>query len=111
MKSFPVRLIFFCSFQSFCRSLEDKIKEIKLESSGEHPILELRREFKSQFCFQMVAGKLQSLSASNRDQRREYKSKFVDLDVEFQRMRDRMETMNQMLDDLHVSLNESTRTE
>ena len=23
-------------FQSFCRSLEDKIKEIKLESSGEH---------------------------------------------------------------------------
>ena len=59
-------------------------------------------------CFKMVSGKLQSLSASNRDQRREYKSKFVDLDVEFQRMRDRMETMNQMLDDLHVSLNEST---
>ena len=51
---------------------------------------------------------MQSLSASNRDQRREYKSKFVDLDVEFQRMRDRMETMNQMLDDLHVSLNESS---
>ena len=24
-----------CPFQSFCRSLEDKIKEIKLESSGE----------------------------------------------------------------------------
>ena len=45
-----------------------------------------------------------SLSTSNRDQRREYKSKFVDLDVEFQRMRDRMEMMNQMLDDLHVSL-------
>ena len=27
-----------CPFQSFCRSLEDKIKEIKLESSGEHLI-------------------------------------------------------------------------
>ena len=39
-----------------------------------------------------------------REQRREYKSKFVDLDVEFQRMRDRMEMMNQMLDDLHVSV-------
>ena len=48
-------------------------------------------------------GKLSALASGVRDQRREYKAKFLDLDVEIQRIKDRMEMMNQMLDDLHVS--------
>ena len=50
-------------------------------------------------------GKLQALASATRDQRREYKAKFVDLDVEFQRMKDRLEMLNVILDDMHVSEN------
>lgn len=42
---------------------------------------------------------------SSRDQRREYKGKFVDLDVEFQRMKDRLEMLSVILDDMHVNYN------
>ena len=48
------------------------------------------------------AGKIQALVSATKEQRREYKSKFVDLDVEFARMRERLETMNMILDDIQV---------
>ena len=47
-------------------------------------------------------GKIQALLATTKEQRREYKSKFVDMDVEFARMRERLETMNLILDDIQV---------
>ena len=37
-----------------------------------------------------------------KDQRREYKSKFVDMDIEFQRMRERLENVHLILDDMQV---------
>lgn len=40
--------------------------------------------------------------AATKEQRREYKAKFVDMDVEFARMRERLETMNLILDDIQV---------
>ncbi|TRY80886.1 hypothetical protein TCAL_04708 [Tigriopus californicus] len=66
-------------------SIDQRIKDIKIESSG----------------------KLQALGSTTRDQRREYKAKFVDLDVEFQRMKDRMEMLNMILDDMNVSYTNS----
>ena len=48
------------------------------------------------------SGKIQALVSATKEQRREYKSKFVDLDVEFARMRERLETMNMILDDIQV---------
>ena len=42
------------------------------------------------------------MASATKEQRREYKSKFVDLDVEFARMRERLETMNMILDDIQV---------
>jgi hypothetical protein len=56
------------------------------------------------------AGKLQALAAATRDQRREYKAKFVDMDVEFQRMKDRMEMLSTILDDMHVRKQEQKLT-
>ena len=47
-------------------------------------------------------GKIQALLAATKEQRREYKAKFVDMDVEFARMRERLETMNLILDDIQV---------
>jgi hypothetical protein len=35
-------------------------------------------------------------------QRREYKSKFLDMDTEYSRLKERMENMNHMLDDIQV---------
>ena len=49
------------------------------------------------------SGKIQALVSATKEQRREYKSKFVDLDVEFARMRERLETMNMILDDIQVT--------
>ncbi len=51
-------------------------------------------------------GKIQAMLAATKEQRREYKAKFVDMDVEFARMRERLETMNLILDDIQVSSNE-----
>ena len=48
------------------------------------------------------SGKLQALSGVTKDQRREYKSKFVDMDIEFQRMKERLETIHLILDDMQV---------
>ena len=45
---------------------------------------------------------MQALLTATKEQRREYKSKFVDMDVEFSRMRERLETMNLILDDIQV---------
>ena len=45
---------------------------------------------------------MQALMTATKEQRREYKSKFVDMDVEFSRMRERLETMNLILDDIQV---------
>ncbi len=47
-------------------------------------------------------GKLQALVSTTRDHRREYKAKFVDLDVDFQRMKERLEMLSMILDDMHV---------
>ena len=52
--------------------------------------------------FYNFVGKIQALASATKEQRREYKSKFVDLDVEFARMRERLETMNMILDDIQV---------
>ena len=49
------------------------------------------------------SGKIQALVSATKEQRREYKSKFVDLDVEFARMRERLETLNMILDDIQVT--------
>ena len=49
------------------------------------------------------SGKIQALLATTKEQRREYKAKFVDMDVEFARMRERLETMNLILDDIQVN--------
>jgi hypothetical protein len=38
-------------------------------------------------------------------QRREYKSKFLDMDTEYSRLKERMENMNHMLDDIQVFRN------
>ena len=51
-------------------------------------------------CF--FSGKLQALQSVTKDQRREYKSKFVDMDIEFQRMRERLENVHLILDDMQV---------
>ena len=51
-----------------------------------------------------LVGKIQALLAATKEQRREYKAKFVDMDVEFARMRERLETMNLILDDIQVCL-------
>ena len=48
-------------------------------------------------------GKIQTLANATREQRREYKAKFVDMDVEFGRLKERMETLNMILDDMQVS--------
>ena len=45
---------------------------------------------------------MQALSGVTKDQRREYKSKFVDMDIEFQRMKERLETIHLILDDMQV---------
>ena len=50
----------------------------------------------------LFSGKIQALASAARDQRREYKAKFVDMDVEFQRMKDRLEMLSTILDDMHV---------
>lgn len=50
----------------------------------------------------ILAGKIQALLATTKEQRREYKAKFVDMDVEFARMRERLDTMNLILDDIQV---------
>ena len=55
------------------------------------------------FLFKIV-GKLQALSGVTKDQRREYKSKFVDMDIEFQRMKERLETIHLILDDMQVCI-------
>ena len=52
-----------------------------------------------------ILGKLQALSGVTKDQRREYKSKFVDMDIEFQRMKERLETIHLILDDMQVCIN------
>ncbi len=51
-----------------------------------------------------ATGKIQTLAGATKEQRREYKAKFLDMDVEFARMRERLETMNLILDDIQVSL-------
>ena len=48
------------------------------------------------------AGKLQALQSVTKEQRREYKAKFVDMDIEFQRMRERLENIHLILDDMQV---------
>ena len=57
-------------------------------------------------CFTYIwcrfAGKLQALQSVTKEQRREYKSKFVDMDIEFQRMRERLENIHLILDDMQV---------
>jgi hypothetical protein len=50
----------------------------------------------------LLSGKIQTLANATREQRREYKSKFVDMDVEFGRLKERMETLNMILDDMQV---------
>jgi hypothetical protein len=50
-----------------------------------------------------IPGKIQTLANATREQRREYKAKFVDMDVEFGRLKERMETLNMILDDMQVS--------
>ena len=47
-------------------------------------------------------GKIQAMLGATKEQRREYKAKFVDMDVEFARMRERLETMNLILDEIQV---------
>ena len=42
------------------------------------------------------------MQAVSKDQRREYKSKFVDLDIEFQRVKERLETIHLILDEMQV---------
>ena len=42
------------------------------------------------------------MQSVTKDQRREYKSKFVDMDIEFQRMRERLENVHLILDDMQV---------
>ena len=54
-------------------------------------------------------GKIQTLANATREQRREYKAKFVDMDVEFGRLKERMETLNMILDDMQVSFESSVR--
>ena len=54
------------------------------------------------YCPNLSSGKLQALSGVTKDQRREYKSKFVDMDIEFQRMKERLETIHLILDDMQV---------
>jgi len=65
-------------------NLEQKVKDIKVEAQG----------------------KMQALLTATKEQRREYKSKFVDMDVEFSRMRERLETMNLILDDIQEKMYE-----
>lgn len=65
-------------------SLEQRVKDIKIEATG----------------------KIQALASATKEQRKEYKAKFVDMDVEFGRMRDRLETLNLMLDDLQEKMYE-----
>ena len=52
---------------------------------------------------------MQALSGITKDQRREYKSKFVDMDIEFQRMKERLETIHLILDDMQVCMVKSYR--
>ncbi len=54
-----------------------------------------------------ITGKLQSLAHAQREQRREYRARLVDVDVELQRGRDRMEHLSMALDDLHVRKREN----
>jgi len=65
-------------------NLDQRVKDIKVEAQG----------------------KIQALSTAMKEQRREYKSKFVDMDVEFARMRERLETMNLILDDIQEKMYE-----
>lgn len=93
--------IFFPSLacQESFGSIDQRIKDIKIESSGEFgPWSHLQPSI----IWEYFSGKLQALGSTTRDQRREYKAKFVDLDVEFQRMKDRMEMLNMILDDMNV---------
>ena len=62
------------------------------------------------FRFKMNLGKLQALSGVTKDQRREYKSKFVDMDIEFQRMKERLETIHLILDDMQVCIGQFITT-
>ena len=62
------------------------------------------------FQFKMNLGKLQALSGVTKDQRREYKSKFVDMDIEFQRMKERLETIHLILDDMQVCIGQFITT-
>jgi len=64
--------------------LDQRVKDIKVEAQG----------------------KIQALLAATKEQRREYKAKFVDMDVEFARMRERLETMNLILDDIQEKMYE-----
>ncbi len=50
-----------------------------------------------------ATGKIQALAGQSKEQRREYKAKFLDMDVEFARMRERLETMNLILDEIQAS--------
>ena len=60
--------------------------------------------------FETNLGKLQALSGVTKDQRREYKSKFVDMDIEFQRMKERLETIHLILDDMQVCIGQFITT-
>ncbi|XP_023325625.1 uncharacterized protein LOC111699245 [Eurytemora carolleeae] len=51
-------------------------------------------------------GKIHELAHVSREQRREYKAKFLDMDTEYTRLKERMETMNQMLDEVQEKLYE-----
>ena len=61
--------------------------------------------------FETNLGKLQALSGVTKDQRREYKSKFVDMDIEFQRMKERLETIHLILDDMQVNIGQFITTD
>ena len=64
--------------------MESKIKESKVEYTG----------------------KIHEIAHVTREQRREYKSKFLEVETETSRLKERMETMNLMLDEMQEKLYE-----
>ena len=83
----------------------EKIKKVVEETRNSRDLLSWM-ESKIKDSKVEYSGKIHEIAHVTREQRREYKSKFLEMETETSRLKERMETMNLMLDEMQEKLYE-----
>ena len=81
--------------------MESKIKESKVEYTGK-----VGNSLTVDLCEIIFFIQIHEIAHVTREQRREYKAKFLEVETDTSRMKERLETMNLMIDEIQEKLYE-----